>query len=133
MGPKISQGILGLLIDESLPVPGAEIDPTPPGDSIADLAPMERIIDLVETATQAHDKMVIEAFEQFVCRLPAQGYGTIEFNMTDERRERLIAAGRAAMSHYFRTRETLGMKGPDIHEMERALNRADRIAGRLLQ
>ena len=37
------------------------------------------------------------------------------------------------MSRYFRTRETQGMKGPDIHEMERALNRADRIAGRLLQ
>lgn len=133
MGPKISQGILGLLIDESLPVPGAEIEPGPPGGSMADLPPVERIIDLAETATQAHDKMVIEAFEQFVCRLPAQGYGTIEFNMTDDRREKLIAAGRAAMSRYFRTRETQGMKGPDIHEMERALNRADRIAGRLLQ
>ena len=133
MGPKISQGILGLLIDERLPVPGAEIEPKPPGNSIADLAPVRRIIDLAETATQAHDKMVIEAFEQFVCRLPAQGYGTIEFNMTDDRREKLIAAGSAAMSRYFRTRETQGMKGPDIHEMERALNRADRIAGRLLQ
>ncbi|MBP6015915.1 MAG: patatin-like phospholipase family protein [Candidatus Promineofilum sp.] len=133
MGPKISQGILGLLIDERLPVPGAEIEPRPPGGSMADLSPVRRIIDLAETATQAHDKMVIEAFEQFVCRLPAEGYGTIEFNMTDDRREKLIAAGNAAMSRYFRTRETQGMKGPDIHEMERALNRADRIAGKLLQ
>ena len=29
-------------------------------------------------------------------RLPAKGFGTIEFGMTDERRNALIAAGRAA-------------------------------------
>jgi hypothetical protein len=77
--------------------------------------------------------MVIEAFEQFVCRLPAQGYGTTEFRMSDERREALIAAGRAAMHVYFQTLETQGMKGPDVFEMERAFNRADRLAAKMLQ
>src|SRR5690606_21411052 len=127
---------LGLLIDESLPVAGAEPAPDAgetPDVSLADLAPAVRMVNLVETATKAHDKLVIEAFDQFVCRLPARGYKTTEFDMTDERREKLIAAGQAAMSNYFRSAETQGMKGPDVGEMERAMNRADRIAGKLLR
>jgi predicted acylesterase/phospholipase RssA len=138
MGPKTSQGVLGLLIDESLAVAGSETDMVPPSPNhpsqvLADWAPAMRILGLIDTATQAHDKMVIDAFEQFVCRLPAQGYQTTEFDMTDARRDRLIAAGRAAMDHFFRAQETEGMKGPDIFAMERALKRADRMAGRILQ
>jgi hypothetical protein len=136
MGPKTSQGVLGLLIDESLVVAGSETLPPGSGRSgvaLADIPPAARVMGLIDTATQAHDKMVIEAFEQFVCRLPARGYQTTEFDMTDERRERLIAAGRAAMDHYFRTQETEGMKGPDVFEMERALQRADRVAGKILR
>jgi predicted acylesterase/phospholipase RssA len=135
MGPKTSQGVLGMLIDETLSVDGAtDLTPrTPPVVRFADLPPAQRIMGLIDTATQAHDKMVIEAFEQFVCRLPAKSYKTTEFDMTDERRERLIAAGRSAMDHYFRTQETQGMKGPDVFEMERAIKRADRIAGKILQ
>lgn len=136
MGPKTSQGVLGLLIDESLVVAGSETLPPGGGRSgvaLADIPPAARVMGLIDTATQAHDKMVIEAFEQFVCRLPARGYQTTEFDMTDERRERLIAAGRAAMDHYFRTQETEGMKGPDVFEMERALKRADRVAGKILK
>lgn len=136
MGPKTSQGILGMLIDESLAVVGADASPPARGRSgvaLADIPPAARVMGLIDTATQAHDKMVIEAFEQFVCRLPARGYETTEFDMTDERRERLIAAGRAAMDHYFRAQETEGMKGPDVFEMERALKRADRVAGKILK
>jgi predicted acylesterase/phospholipase RssA len=135
MGPKTSQGVLGMLIDESLSVDGAtDLTPrTPPVVRLADLQTAQRIMSLIDTATQAHDKMVIEAFEQFVCRLPAKGYQTTEFDMSDERREKLIAAGRSAMDHYFRTQETEGMKGPDVFEMERAIKRADRIAGKILQ
>jgi hypothetical protein len=77
--------------------------------------------------------MVIEAFEQFVCRLPAKSYGTTEFSMTDERRLLLIAAGKTAISGYFQNQETEGMKGPDVFEMEKALKRADKIATSILQ
>ena len=97
------------------------------------MLPVTRLLSLIETATQAHDKMVIDAFEQFVCRLPAQGYQTTEFDMTDERRERLIAAGQTAADRYFRTRETQGMKGPDVYAMERALKQADGIARKILR
>ncbi len=136
MGPKVSESVLGLMIDETLPVHGIEAGPSQAGDSdgsLADLPPVVRMVNLVETATKAHDKLVIDAFEQFVCRLPARGFKTTEFDMTDERREKLIDAGRAAMSNYFRQVETQGMKGPDVSEMERAMNRADRIANKLLR
>jgi len=137
MGPKTSQGALGLLIDEGLslgPEEPARVTSKPSGAAVLkDLPPATRIMGLIDTATQAHDKMVIDAFEQFVCRLPAKSYQTTEFDMTDERRDRLIAAGQAAMDRYFRSQETEGMKGPDVFEIERALQRADRIAGKILQ
>jgi predicted acylesterase/phospholipase RssA len=134
MGPKTSQGMLGLLIDETMIVPGSNTgEPDGSGGTLADLPPVERMIGLVDTATKAHDKMVIEAFEQFVCRLPAKGYRTTEFDMSDHRRDALIAAGRNEMANYFRTRETQGMKGPDIGEMERAFHRADQIASMILR
>ncbi len=53
--------------------------------------------------------------------------------MSDERRNRLIAAGQAAMNAYFRAQETQGMKGPDVHEMDRAMKRANRIASKILR
>lgn len=135
MGPKTNQSVLGLLIDESLNVAGGNDAPPPRdgGATLDDVLPAARLLSLIETATQAHDKMVIEAFEQLVCRLPAQGYETTEFDMTDERRERLIAAGQATLDRYFRTRETQGMKGPDVYAMERALKQADRLANKILR
>ncbi len=51
--------------------------------------------------TTAHDKLAIKAHEKEVCRLPAQGYGTTEFDMSDRRLQALIAAGRRAMQEHF--------------------------------
>ena len=133
MGHRTSQGVLGLLIDESLPVGEEAERAAPPPTGLASLPPATRIKGLVDTATQAHDKLVIDAFEQFVCRLPAHGYQTTEFDMTDARRDALIAAGERAMTGYFRAQETEGMKGPDVFAMERALRRADQAAVKILQ
>jgi hypothetical protein len=36
-----------------------------------------------------------------VARLPAQGYGSLEFDMSESRRDLLIAGGRQAMRDYF--------------------------------
>lgn len=134
MGPKSQAEVLGLLIDESLPVPGVE--PQPGGSTGLDISILPvtaRIKSLVDTTTQARDKMVIDAFEQFVCRLPARTYGTTEFDMTDERREALIAAGRKAVEDYFQKAQLEGMVGPDVFEMDRALSQANRIAHNILQ
>ncbi len=102
MGPKKSENVLGFLIDESLPVPGAEA--APPAESrisLGDLRAVQRLSNLVNTTLSARDKWVIDAFENRVVRLPARGYGTTEFNMSAERQALLLEAGRQAMQVYF--------------------------------
>jgi predicted acylesterase/phospholipase RssA len=102
MGPDVSQNVLGMLIDESMEVPGAESALKAPTQfNLGDLHTVQRISNLVNTTLSARDKSVIEAFEKLVVRLPAKGYGTTEFDMTDERRELLVNAGRSVMQAYF--------------------------------
>jgi predicted acylesterase/phospholipase RssA len=102
MGPRRSERVLGFLIDESLPVEGApkradRIE----AFNLAQLRIVQRIHQLLNTATMAHDKAVIEAFEEMVVRLPAKGYGTTEFDMSVARQQALLAAGRREMQRYF--------------------------------
>lgn len=139
MGPKQDSPVLGLLIDESLPVPplaaprarGLLVDvDVKPGQ----LTTVQRFRRLVDTATTAHDKMVIDAFSHLVVRLPAQGYGTTEFDMSDERRDALVEAGRNAMRAYFdEPPAALAVpRGMEHIEPTRAKHTADGIALRLL-
>ncbi len=135
MGQKQCDNILGLLIDETLPVENA------PERSIEDtqfdynkLRTVKRIRRLINTGTQAHDKMVIEAFEQLVVRLPAQGFGTTEFDMTDERKATLIAAGRKKMGQYFDSLPTVPLDADeDVLRLPDVNRYADKIATRVLQ
>jgi NTE family protein len=92
-------GNLGLLIDENLPVAGAALTPKPP-HKISDLRSIQRVGRLVDTMTGAQDNSEIKLHEQEVCRLPAMGYGTTEFGMSQERLDALINAGRQAMRDY---------------------------------
>jgi predicted acylesterase/phospholipase RssA len=130
MGTSTSDGVLGLLIDETLPVAGSRMGSTLEGN-VLDLTLPQRIKGLIDTATQAHDKMVIDNFQQIVCRLPAQGYDTTEFGMTAERREALIAAGQAAMAAYFDA-QTLEFKGDDLEAMAQTMGHVDSLARGLL-
>jgi predicted acylesterase/phospholipase RssA len=104
MGRKRSQHVLGFLIDESMPLP---ITPTQAqalpdlGISVNELATVRRLRRLVDTAMLAHDKMVIQAFEHLVVRLPAYGYGTTEFDMSPARRQALMASARQVTERYF--------------------------------
>lgn len=138
MGPKRHANIVGFLIDESLPVEDAPgTGPVGNGGlSIGQLATVQRIQRLVDTATQAHDKMVIEAFDYLVCRLPAKGYGTTEFDMSDERREALVAAGRRAAATYFDATESeadLVERSTRASALEMAMEKANRLASDMLQ
>jgi predicted acylesterase/phospholipase RssA len=135
MGPTTSTGVLGFLIDESLPVRGATALQAEGLIGLGTLAVPARIMALVDTATQAHDKMVIDSFRQYVCRLPARGYRTTEFDMTDDRREALIRAGREAMRGYFAHPEVAGALeslDPDEARAESPEATADRLALRIL-
>lgn len=143
MGEKTNSSVLGMLIDEGSPVPGA-----PPvtaesvsaaGISVGQLRIVQRLVRLVDTVTGAHDKMVVDAFVDSVVRLPAGGYGTVEFSMSTERREALLAAGRETMRAYLEAHASrpvskgviamapLGSIDPMVKQ------HADHIAARILE
>lgn len=101
---------LGLLIDETLPVEGSgqaaeeTAEGAKPGsllDNVKRLKTVGRIKRLADTVMQAHDLAAMETHKDQICRLPAKGYGTTEFGMSDNRLQALISAGRKAMKAYF--------------------------------
>jgi NTE family protein len=132
MGPKGASPLLGMLIDDRLPVPQAKnllvsIDIKP-----GELRTVKRLQRLVDTATTAHDKMVMDENSHLIVRLPAQGFGTTEFDMSDARRDSLVNGGRTAMELYFDTPHDLVLPTKSI-PAERPVNRADRVARSILQ
>ena len=101
---------LGLLIDETLSVPNAGQPATPKADDSLNanllqhtkrLRTIQRIKRLVDTMTDSFDERIIKAYPNEVCRLPAGGYGTTEFAMSEPRMTALIEAGRVAMHAFF--------------------------------
>jgi len=132
MGPKSTNNVLGLLIDETLEVDGAASASKSHGRiDIAQLKTVQRVSGLVNTMLEAHDKSVITTFEKLVVRLPAKGYGTTEFEMSDERRELLVAAGRKAMKDYFDTQN----QAPAImaEKMQTPQELANQVAKRMMR
>jgi len=53
---------------------------------------------------QAHDKQLIAANNDLICRLPAKAYGTMEFDMTDARKKALVEAAQKAMNKHLAVR-----------------------------
>jgi predicted acylesterase/phospholipase RssA len=107
-----AQNVIGFLIDESLPVPGAG---EPPPDNATFPALLDRldvlqtmiwrIRGLADTVLSARDKFINEKDQRLVCRLPALGYGSLEFDMTNERMLAIRRAGEAAADNYFEGRQ----------------------------
>lgn len=117
-----SDDVLGFLIDETLPVPGSDVVPARTTMAergvlsrvdVKELEVVTRLKRMVDTVTQAHDKFVIDALRDNVCRLPAKGYGTLDFDVSDERRDALIAAGYEATKAYFRQKEEEASTGSE--------------------
>jgi predicted acylesterase/phospholipase RssA len=110
-GVPSPSSVIGLYIDATLPVPGAENAP-PQKQSIEQRlksdSPWSRIIwrvsDLVNTMTKSHDNLMMHTHPKTVCRLPAKDYDTLEFDMSDERLQLLVHAGQAAMHQYLAER-----------------------------
>jgi predicted acylesterase/phospholipase RssA len=96
-------GNLGLLIDERLAVPGAaDTDKTPL--PVTRLRTIQRVSRLIDTMMGAYDNDGIRRFPTEICRLPAKGYGTLEFGMEGERLELSLASARAAMEAHLAQR-----------------------------
>lgn len=136
MGPRSGERVLGFLIDDDMPVSGAQSqaeEQTPPS-GLLELHTTQRILHLLNTMMQAHDKMVIDAFSSLVVHLPAKGYGTTEFNMTGERKTALVDAGCEAMQGYLDQAEvadvSYGLEGRKFDPQ--ALEKAHRVALNLL-
>jgi NTE family protein len=137
MGEKVTDQlhVLGLLIDEGIEVPGEEeAEATTKGIQFSKLETVQRVMKLINTMTQAHDKKVIDEYERLVIRLPAKGYGTIEFGMSEKRRNALVNAGRKAAERFFLKAEaeqehfSFSLEGPA--ELDESA--ADRISSRIL-
>ncbi len=116
VGPAHSDNVLGLLIDESLPVPDRPPRLVGSPLAIAGLRTVQRLRRLVDTVTGAHDNLAKAVFAPNVVRLPAGGYGTTQFDMTDAEREALVAAGRQAMREFIASQTVLhrGLTTPDF-------------------
>lgn len=133
-----SLNVMGFLIDESLEVPGAPIDePVEKSFDFSQLETIDRVKKLINTMTQAHDKIVIDSFERFVVRLPAKGYGTIEFGMSDARRDALVNVGRETTARYLDRLESKAAGGVSfgleaVAETGRIQSQADKVAARIL-
>lgn len=83
---------LGLLIDESLPVPD-QPESKSSKKLIDDLPTIGRVHKIAETMMKARDNSIIDKYKAEICRLPANGYGTLEFDIQGDRLEALIKAG----------------------------------------
>lgn len=103
-----SENVIGFLIDEYLAVPGVE-EPLDTGSTFRNVyerldlvqETIWRIRGLADTILSAHDKFIDEHDQELICRLPARGYGTMDFDMPGERMDAILRAGEAAMDAYF--------------------------------
>lgn len=91
---------LGLLIDEEMEVPGVSGKPV----RQSPLQTVRRIQRLVDTMTGARDNVLIRDYADQICRCPAKGYGTTEFDMPPAKIQALVEAGRAAMRRHLSSR-----------------------------
>ncbi len=106
-----SDNVMGLLLDDDVLVPGVEdtsrTDTTAPGllERVDLLDVMKlRLTGMAETVLGAHDKSTIDEYARMVCRLPAKGYGILEFDMSAERMAPILRAGEAAAEAHLQAR-----------------------------
>lgn len=127
--------VIGFLIDESVEVPNAPDPPSPSRwSSVGDFKPVQRLLQLVDTATQAHDKMIMDGVQDAVVHLPAATYGTTEFDMTSARRDALIRAGYNTTKAYLESTFASGKAlAGGVFFSEDTVQSADRITRRLLE
>lgn len=108
-GPPPDNHAIGLYIDINLPVPDSEDKQSKSKlhnlSEDGHLVQIDRRMNnLIDTFTRAHDRIVANMYPHNVCSLPAKGYETMDFNMSDHRVQALINAGNTAMQGYLAAR-----------------------------
>lgn len=102
-----SENVIGFLVDEDLAVPGVE-KPLDTGSAFRNVyyrldlvrETIWRIRGLADTILSAHDNFIDEHDQEPVCRLPARGYGTMDFDMLGEHMYAILRAGESAMDPF---------------------------------
>jgi predicted acylesterase/phospholipase RssA len=94
---------LGLLLDESLAVPG--VNPAQPPLPLHEMRVVQRLTRLMDTMMGAQDNEEMRAHAAEICRLPVKGYGTTEFTIPDAKLKALIDAGHDAVEAHLRSRK----------------------------
>jgi len=125
-------------VDEALPVPNCPPKPASgKSSSFTNLRTFQRLHRLMNTATGAHDNMAIAAFARHVVRLPAGGYNTTQFDMTDDERDALVDAGRQTMRTFLASQTVLEgtreIGGGDFAPSAESTWMANDAAGTILQ
>jgi predicted acylesterase/phospholipase RssA len=102
VGAKSTAHVLGFIVDETIPVPNA-----PPliwdknWAAIEQLPPAKALAHMVNAVLQTRNKLTIAAVERHIVHLPAKGYRMLEFQLTKDRFNALVQAGRAVTKRYF--------------------------------
>ncbi len=91
--------IIGLFLDDAIPVEGAESAVEELDDPLHSRwsTVKERNQALLTTILKNHDHFIVRTHPDVVCHLPVCGFDTLEFDMSDERIEILMNSGREAM------------------------------------
>jgi predicted acylesterase/phospholipase RssA len=94
---------LGLLLDETLPVPG--VTPGHPPLPLNEMRVVQRLTRLMDTMMGAQDNEEMRQHASEICRLPVKGYGTTEFDMADAKLQALVQGGRSALETHLGSRD----------------------------
>lgn len=106
---------IGFMLDSSLDVPGAGEAPKSTGlmagleitgQWLHENAPPTNMIstagDIMSTMMMGNDNFVLASAEDSVCRLPVGNIGTLEFDMSPQRKTALVAAANKATEAFFK-------------------------------
>ena len=94
--------VVGLFLNDAIPVAAAE-GTRPPTAESDDLlhsswsSVKDRNQALLTTLLKNHDHFIVRTHPDVVCHLPVGGFDTLEFDMSEERVEILMASGQEAM------------------------------------
>ena len=95
--------VIGFYLDDAIPVPGAkqiklvsEQNNDPLNNRWEKVT--DRNIDLFNSFLRSHDQFIVRTHPDVVCHLPVGGFGTMEFDMSDERIKLLFDSGQEAMA-----------------------------------
>jgi predicted acylesterase/phospholipase RssA len=95
--------VIGFYLDDAISVPGAkQIKPESKQNNDHLNNDWEKVtdhnIDLFNALLRSHDQFIVRTHPDVVCHLPIDGFGTMEFDMSDERIALLLNFGQEAMA-----------------------------------